>query len=127
MRIVACLVVVLLALGTAGPSWAAGCHGDGNSGGCSMDGCPGSGQTMVGVSGKIAYIGPKRDLVKVTVAKSSGGTQTLQLLVHPDCPNRGHLIGQIKQLKVGQTLKGTCYKLNGKTYLCQIGTSASCH
>ena len=120
MHRIALLAVVLLALTIASPIWAQGCHGGGS--GCPMSGCPGSGQTMTDVSGKITTIGDKHDVVTV-----KAGSKTLQLLVHPNCPNKDQLIKQIGQLKVRQTLKGSYYTLNSKTYLCTIGSSGSCH
>lgn len=118
--VLAAAVLVLAAMTTL--AWAAGCHEGGS--GCPMTGCPGSGQTMHSLTGKIAGIAQTHDAI--SVATGAKGAR-LRLQVHPDCSQREKLLGQIAKLKTGQTIKCTYYKLDGKVYLCSIGGSGSCH
>jgi hypothetical protein len=126
MRKAAYVVAVVFVLGVVGGSvgaaWAQSCHEGGSGGGCGMTGCPGEGQTMTALSGKVTQIAPEHNLISV-----KKGSKTLGLAVHPDCPNKAQLTEQIGKLKVGQTLKCTYYTKEGKTYLCQIGGAPSCH
>ena len=104
--------------------WAAGCHGDDQGSGCPMTGCPGSGLQMHNLSGTISGIAQTHDASSV---KTGANATRIRLQVHPDCSQRDKLMGQIANLKTGQSIKCTYYKLDGKLYLCAIGGSGSCH
>jgi hypothetical protein len=79
---------------------------------------------MHSLSGTIAGIAQTHDAISV---KTGGSTTKVRLQVHPDCSQRQKLMGQIAKLKSGQSIKCTYYQKDGKTYLCTIGDSASCH
>jgi hypothetical protein len=117
-------VTTLFLLAVTSAAWAAGCHGDGQGSGCPMQGCPGSGLQMQSLSGAIAGIAQTHDAIRVKIA---GSTTKVRLQVHPDCSERNKLLQQIGGLKMGQSIKCTFYKQDGKAYLCAIGGSGSCH